>query len=123
MENQIRDEPRVVFTDPVLWFHILFDSVCRTKKTLNAHCTKHRTHSQYVSHPLLRSCFSLLCVCVFPQLRISQCHYETSSIVTSCQFSRNQKQATGVNTFLRFGSLAEGEQAQIAQGRSGDEKA
>jgi len=98
-----------------------------THTVLNTAHTLSMYHIHYCGHVSLyymRMCVCVcVCVCVFPLLRISQCHYETSSIVTSCQFSRNQKQATGVNTFLRFGSLAEGEQAQIAQGRSGDEKA
>lgn len=103
MEALIRDVSRVVLTAPLLWFHIPFDSICRTKKTLNSHCTTDRTHSQSLSLPLLWSCFFPLyvnvcvCVCVFvcvfPLLQVFQCHYETSSTVTSCQFSRNQKQA------------------------------
>lgn len=99
METLIRDVSRVVLTAPLLRVHIPFDSICRTKKTLNSHCTTDRTHSQSLSLPLLRSCFFPLyvnvCVSVyvFPLLKVFQCHYETSSTVTSCRFSRNQKQA------------------------------
>lgn len=128
METLMRDVSRVVFfTAPLVWFHILFDSVCRTKKTLNTHCTKHHTHSQSLSLPLLRSCFSPLYVNVYVCVYFHYCRSLSAIMrphnVLSVFQESEASQATGVHTFLRFRSLAERERAQIVPGRSGEDKA